>query len=70
MICEHCGLPAAPHNVTDCFKELVRKRKIADEMFNAAIKVIHKLGDPIKIPDEDLQNAVTSLDVQTWRYAM
>ena len=37
-ICDSCGLPA-PHNLTDCLKELVHKKKIADEMFSAAIKV-------------------------------
>lgn len=69
-LCESCGLPAAPHNVTDCFKELVRKRKIADEMFNAAVGVVHKLGDPQKIKDKVLQSAVLSLDLATWHYAM
>ncbi len=70
MICEHCDLPAAPHNLTDCFKELVRKKKIADQMFNAAITVVHKLGDPQDIKDEELQSAVLSLDLATWHFAM
>lgn len=69
-ICESCGLPAAPHNVTDCFQELVRKRKIADDMFGAAIKLIHYMEDPVKMKDEKLSGLVVSLDVVTWRYAM
>lgn len=69
-ICESCGLPAAPHNVTDCFKELIRKRKIADEMFHAAIKVIHHLEEPVTMKDKKLGQLVVNLDVVTWRYAM
>ena len=68
--CESCDLPAAPHNVTDCFQELVRKRKIADEMFDAAIKVVHHLEDPVKMKDEKLSDLVVNLDLMTWRYAM
>lgn len=69
-ICENCDLPAAPHNVTDCFKELLRKKKIADQMFNAAIRVVHRLEDPVKMEDKELQSAVLSLDLSTWQYAM
>lgn len=69
-VCESCGLPAAPHNVTDCFKELVHKKKIADELFNAALKVEVLLGDPQKIKSKKLQNATVALAVASWRYAM
>lgn len=68
--CEDCGLPAAPHKMEECFKELVRKRKISDDMFDAAIKVVHKLGEPQNIQDSELQGAVLSLDLATWRYAI
>jgi hypothetical protein len=68
-ICESCGLPAAPHNVTDCFKELVHKRKRADDMFDAAIKLIHYMEDPVTIKDEKLSSLVVDLDLTTWRYA-
>jgi len=70
VICESCGLPAAPHDLAVCFKELVRKKTIADQMFTEAVAVVHKLGDPLKITDDDLRNAVLSLDLATWRYAV
>lgn len=69
-ICDNCGLPAAPHKQEDCFKELVRKKKIGDAMFDAAIKVVHQLGEPQEIKDEKLQGAVLNLDLATWRYAV
>lgn len=69
-LCENCGLPAAPHNVTDCFKELVGKKKIADQMFQEAVKLVHVLGDPQKIKNKKMQSAVLGLDLATWRYAM
>ena len=68
--CDSCGLPAAPHHVTECFQELVRKRKIADDMFHAAIKLIHSMEDPVTMKDEKLSNLVVSLDLTTWRYAV
>jgi len=68
-ICDSCGLPA-PHNLTDCFKELVHKKKIADEMFSAALKVVHHLEDPVTMKDQKLSSLVVSLDLATWRYAV
>ena len=67
--CDDCGLPAAPHAKDDCFKELVRKKRIGDVMFGAAIKLVHKMGEP-----EDPKNAAVSaeileLDLATWRWA-
>jgi hypothetical protein len=70
MICENCELPAAPHNVTDCFQELLRKKKIADEMFSAAIKLVHHLDDSLEIQNKKLQSMVINLDLATWHYAM
>lgn len=70
MICENCGQPAAPHKLEECLQELVRKKKIGDEMFDAAIKVVNRLGDLDKIEDKELQGAVLTLDLVTWRYAM
>lgn len=68
-ICEVCDLPAAPHKSDECMQELVRKKKIADDMFDAAIKVIHHLEDPVSMKDEKLSSLVVSLDLATWRYA-
>lgn len=70
MICESCGLPAAPHKQEDCFKELVRKKRIGDAMFDAAIMVVKHLGEPQDIKDEKIQQAVLQLDLATWRYAV
>jgi hypothetical protein len=70
MICENCDQPAAPHKLEECLQELVRKRKIADDMFNAAVTVINLLGEPEDIQDKKLQQASLSLDLVTWRYAM
>lgn len=69
-LCPNCEQPTAPHNVTDCFQELVRKRKIADSMFDAAINLIHYMEDPVTIKDEKLSSLVVNLDLATWRYAM
>lgn len=69
-ICKSCGLPAAPHNVTDCFQELLHKKKRADAMFDAAIKLIHHMEGPVAIKDPKLSNLVVTLDLATWRYAV
>jgi hypothetical protein len=69
-ICESCGLPASPHKVTDCVLELVHKKRIADEMFNAAIKLIHNLEDPVMMKDRKLSRLIVDLDLATWRYAV
>lgn len=69
-ICENCEQPAAPHNITDCFQELVHKKKRADAMFDAAIKLIHYMEDPVSIKDEKLSGLVVSLDLTAWRYAI
>lgn len=69
-ICEICEQPAAPHKPEECFQELRRKKKFADDMFNAAIRLIHKMEEPLEIKDEKIRNAVVALDVATWRYAI
>lgn len=66
--CETCDL-LTPHEKDDCFKELVRKKKIGDEMFNRAINLIHKLGDPVDPKNKDIENEIVALDVETWRWA-
>lgn len=68
--CASCGLPAAPHDLKDCFQELVRKRKLADGMFDAAIKLVHHLEEPVTMKDKKLGHLVVNLDVMTWRYAV
>ncbi len=67
--CEICGL-RPPHSKDDCFRELVRKKKIGDEMFNRAIKLLVKLGDPVDPKNKDIENEVVALDVETWRWAV
>lgn len=69
MICENCGLPAAPHKIEDCFKELVQIKKLSDHVFDAAVRVVAQLGDPMDIEDKKLQSAVLDLDLATWNYA-
>lgn len=69
-ICGVCELPGAPHKQEECFEELCRKKRIADTMCDAAIELVTKLGDPVKIQDEKLQQAAIKLDLETWRYAM
>lgn len=69
-LCEVCDLPAAPHKPEECMEELVRKKKVADTMFTAAIQLVHKMGEPQDIKDKDVQQAVLKLDLETWRYAM
>jgi hypothetical protein len=69
-ICEICDQPAAPHKPEECLEELQRKKRIADSMFDAAVSLIVKMGEPLEIKDEKLREAVVSLDVVTWRYAM
>lgn len=66
--CVICDL-IAPHSKDDCFQELVRKKKIGDEMFSRAIKLVHKLGDPIDPKNMELQNEIVALDVECWRWA-
>jgi hypothetical protein len=69
-ICEICDQPAAPHKPEECFEELRRKKKIADDMFDAAVTLLVKVGEPTEIKDEKMQLAVLNLDLVTWRYAM
>lgn len=69
MICENCGLPAAPHKQEDCFRELVLIKNRSDHVFDAAVRVVAQLGDPMDIADKKLQNAVLELDLATWNYA-
>lgn len=69
-ICGVCELPGAPHKKEECLEELRRKKKIADTMYDAAVELVTKVGDPVKIQDEKLQQAVLKLDLATWRYAM
>jgi hypothetical protein len=69
-ICDVCDLPAAPHKPEECLDELKRKKKIADDMFDAAISLLVKMGEPLEIADEKIRDAVVALDVETWRYAV
>jgi len=69
MDCELCGLPGI-HPQGDCLVEVRRKLKLADEMFTAAIQLVHALGDPAFIENKALVGKVLSLDLVTWRYAM
>jgi len=68
-ICESCGLKA-PHKKEDCFQELVRSKKLADELFSAALEIEVFQGDPVKIKKKKLQNAAVSVAVASWRYAI
>lgn len=69
-ICETCDLPAAPHKQEECMQELIRKKKIADVVFAAAVHLTAEMGDPHKIRNKAVQQAVLDLDLATWRYAM
>lgn len=69
-ICEICDLPAAPHKPEECFEELKRKKKIADDVFAAAVHLVAEMGDPHKIRNKAVQQAVLGLDLATWRYAV
>lgn len=69
-ICEVCDLPAAPHKSEECMQELIRKKKIADDVFAAAVHLTAEMGDPIKIRNKTIQKAVLDLDLATWRYAV
>jgi hypothetical protein len=68
--CDDCGLPAAPHAKDDCFKELVRKRKLGDAMFDAAIALVHDMGDPVDPKNASVSDRLVALDLATWRWAV
>lgn len=68
--CDLCGLPGIHNQDERCLKEVRRKRKLADEMFGAAISLVHALGDPVKIKDEAIVSKVLTLDLVTWKYAI
>jgi hypothetical protein len=66
--CKICDL-TAPHSKDDCFAELVRKKKIADAMFQKAVSLLVKLGDPVDPKNKDLDSEIVALDLETWRWA-